>query len=110
MPLLASIECVKVTRTDRSSWHWTGAALPLLLIIPILTYGPWEDGYGRPALARTAQAKTSTIVSLTFDDGYASVGAARKILNAHQLRGTFYIPSGFVGQENRLTVDELLAM
>lgn len=43
----------------------------------------------------------TTIVSLTFDDGFAVQSAAVEILAKHQLRGTFYINSGVVGQSAR---------
>jgi len=93
---------------------WTPQAhsiLPLLLILQIVTLGYWQDGSDRANLIRTTHAITArTIVSLTFDDGYASVEAARKALDARQLHGTFYIPSGLIGQSGRLTLDEILAM
>jgi peptidoglycan/xylan/chitin deacetylase (PgdA/CDA1 family) len=43
----------------------------------------------------------TTIVSLTFDDGYAEQLAAVEILAEHRLRGTFYINDGVVGQSAR---------
>jgi peptidoglycan/xylan/chitin deacetylase (PgdA/CDA1 family) len=43
----------------------------------------------------TAQAASSTVVSLTFDDGHWSHYAnAAPILKAHGMRGTFYLNSG----------------
>ena len=57
----------------------------------------------RPTPETTADrpAPDTTIVSLTFDDGFAVQSAAVDILAKHQLRGTFYINSGVVGQSAR---------
>jgi hypothetical protein len=41
-----------------------------------------------------------TVVSLTFDDGRATAYAARSILSAHAMHGTFYINSGPVGTDS----------
>jgi peptidoglycan/xylan/chitin deacetylase (PgdA/CDA1 family) len=44
-----------------------------------------------------ARAAAPTIVSLTFDDGPATAYAARSILAAHGMHGTFYINSALLG-------------
>lgn len=41
-------------------------------------------------------------VSLTFDDGVASQLAAADLLEARGVRGTFFVPSGFVGRRGYL--------
>ena len=43
---------------------------------------------------RPVEAATSTVVSLTFDDGNADQYAARSILSAHGMHGTFFLNSG----------------
>jgi peptidoglycan/xylan/chitin deacetylase (PgdA/CDA1 family) len=47
--------------------------------------------------AAAAPAATTTVVSLTFDDGQASQRAVMDMLDAHGMRGTFYINSALVG-------------
>ena len=44
-----------------------------------------------------APAATTTVVSLTFDDGHASHRAVTTMLGARGMRGTFYINSALVG-------------
>ena len=57
-----------------------------------------------------AAAAGPTVVSLTFDDGNASQMTAVEIMDAHGLDGTFYVPSGFVGESDHLTLADLDAM
>jgi peptidoglycan/xylan/chitin deacetylase (PgdA/CDA1 family) len=54
----------------------------------------------RPALHHT-------IVSLTFDDALAAQRLGARLLTARGLRGTFYVPSGFVGKAGYLTWTEI---
>lgn len=51
-----------------------------------------------------------TVVSLEFDDGLISQSTAQTILDAHNMKGTFYVSSGRVGQSGYLAKDQLLAM
>ncbi|WP_405143365.1 polysaccharide deacetylase family protein [Sphaerisporangium sp. NBC_01403] len=53
-----------------------------------------------------------TVVSLTFDDAWATQAVAADLLRKHHLVGTFYINSDFLGRPKRLTkaqVDGLAA-
>ena len=52
-------------------------------------------------------APGQTVVTLTFDDGWASDARAAQILNAAGLRGTFFINSGTIGTPDFLTLAEL---
>lgn len=53
----------------------------------------------------------TTVVSLTFDDGWASqYENARPILERHGMRGTFFVNSGLVGSEGRVTWEQLREM
>ena len=53
----------------------------------------------------------TTIVSLTFDDGWAcQYEHARPILAAHGMRGTFFVNSNLVGAADRVTWSELETM
>lgn len=65
-------------------------------------------------LSNTASADDtpppSTIVSLTFDDGFASQWTARQLLLNYHTHGTFYVPSGMVGLTGRLTSQQLQAI
>jgi peptidoglycan/xylan/chitin deacetylase (PgdA/CDA1 family) len=51
-----------------------------------------------------------TIVSLTFDDGWANQRDAAAMLSAHGMRGTFYVNSNRVGTPGFLTWHELEAL
>lgn len=48
-----------------------------------------------------------TVVSLTFDDGLASVTLAESMLAAHGMKGTFFINSGDIGTDGHLTWEQL---
>lgn len=45
----------------------------------------------------------AAIVSLTFDDGWANQALAGRILQEADLPGTFYVSSGLIGDEERLS-------
>lgn len=62
------------------------------------------------ASANEGATPARTIVSITFDDGFASVQAARWPLTKHHMNGTFYIPSGLVDRPGRLTWTEIQAL
>ncbi len=49
----------------------------------------------------------SAVVSLTFDDAAGSQYLVRPALAEHGLKGTFYVPSGWVGVDAQLTWDQL---
>ena len=55
------------------------------------------------ALAAATPAAATTTVSLTFDDGHADVAAAGPILADRGLRGTFYLNSGRIGDDEHIT-------
>ncbi len=59
------------------------------------------------AVVRTERAVPATVVSLTFDDGFASQWTARRILDAHGYRGTFYINSARLGTPQRLNTAQV---
>jgi peptidoglycan/xylan/chitin deacetylase (PgdA/CDA1 family) len=62
-------------------------------------------------LPGTAAAQPAqTVVSITFDDGNADQLPAAQTLQAAGLKGTFYIPSGFVDSPDYLTRADLTAM
>ena len=63
-----------------------------------------------PAATAVALPAARTVVSLTFDDGFASVQAARREMIQRDMRGTFYVSSGLVGQPGRLTWEEIRAL
>lgn len=55
--------------------------------------------------------EVTTIVSLTFDDGTAGHALARQILDAHGLKGTFYVNSGQIGTSGYyMTLSDLRAI
>ena len=51
-----------------------------------------------------------TIVSLTFDDGFATHMEGAEILDAHGLHGTFYVILARLGREGYLTVPHLQSL
>lgn len=51
------------------------------------------------------------VVSLTFDDGYANQATvAAPILAAHNMQGTFFVPSGFVGTSGYMTWSQVTGL
>ena len=58
---------------------------------------------GAVAPAQEAQAATTTVVSLTFDDGNVDQQIAPAILAAHGMQGTFYVNSGPIGTPGKFT-------
>nr|WP_157681357.1 polysaccharide deacetylase family protein [Mycobacterium sp. JS623] len=63
-----------------------------------------------PGRAPGALKNGSTVVSLTFDDAFVSQMNAKELLARHSMHGTFFIPSGFIGSEGRLTLDQIKAI
>jgi peptidoglycan/xylan/chitin deacetylase (PgdA/CDA1 family) len=60
-------------------------------------------------LCATANA-APTVVSLQFDDGYDDNVLAAQMLEAHGMRGTFYLNSSFIGNGGHLTWPEVRAI
>jgi peptidoglycan/xylan/chitin deacetylase (PgdA/CDA1 family) len=57
---------------------------------------------GDPSGAAAGTART--IVSLTFDDGYADqYTVAAPILKSHGMQGTFFLPTDFLGSNGYMT-------
>ncbi|GAB3245582.1 polysaccharide deacetylase family protein [Arthrobacter pigmenti] len=48
-----------------------------------------------------------TVVSLTFDDAFAGQYKAAEILSRYGIEGTFFTPSGSIGQDDYLSLDQL---
>ena len=69
-------------------WQILGvtAAMTLGSVVPIVAN-----------TARPAGATAPTIVSLNFDDGFASQSVAPSMLDAHGMKGTFYVNSNTIG-------------
>jgi peptidoglycan/xylan/chitin deacetylase (PgdA/CDA1 family) len=59
-----------------------------------------------PAFAGAA----TTVVSLTFDDGWANQTTAASALDAHGMKGTFYVNTNAIGTSGRLTWAQLEAL
>ena len=56
---------------------------------------------------RAAAAPGQTVVSLGFDDGYASQYAARSMLASHGMHGTFFVMSAALGQPGYMTQSQV---
>ena len=64
-----------------------------------------------PAPTATAAPRPrASIVSLTFDDGDADNYPIAGVLTRHGLRGTWYIPSGLVGEPGYMTWEQLTTL
>lgn len=58
------------------------------------------------AAIKAGETSERPMVVLTFDDGYAdNVQIAAPIMNAHDLRGTFFVVAGLVGTRDELWYD-----
>lgn len=62
-------------------------------------------GMASPATAATDEDET--VVSLTFDGTYKGQAVAAKILAEHDMAGTFYVNSGYVGFPAYLSLEQL---
>lgn len=51
-----------------------------------------------------------TVVSLTFDDAFADHKLAAQLMNDHGVKGTFFVPSGYLGAPGYLTEEEVEAI
>jgi peptidoglycan/xylan/chitin deacetylase (PgdA/CDA1 family) len=66
---------------------------------------------GKPTPTSTAPPPGGqTVVSLTFDDGWADQYAALAIFATHGMKGTFYVNSSTVGDSVHLSWEQLTAM
>ncbi|MET3808960.1 polysaccharide deacetylase family protein [Arthrobacter sp. UYEF3] len=63
-------------------------------------------------LAQPASAAGPVIVSLTFDDSHVDQVAAAAYMNSKGLKGTFYVPSGFLNSDPKyyMTTDQAKAL
>src|SRR5271156_4082803 len=50
-------------------------------------------------MATESRALAQATISLTFDDGLLSATTAQVIMDAHGMKGTFYIISGLIGTD-----------
>jgi peptidoglycan/xylan/chitin deacetylase (PgdA/CDA1 family) len=81
-----------------------GAVLLAVLTTLAVVAGVLAWAASSPAPGAT---RPLTVVSLTFDDGNADQAQAAAILQEQGLRGTFYVPSGFVGAPGYLTLAQV---
>ncbi|WP_434995663.1 polysaccharide deacetylase family protein [Arthrobacter sp. Ld5] len=65
---------------------------------------------GGLVVAAPAQAAPNTTVTLTFDDANDNQFAAANTLTAAGLRGTFFVPSGYLNAPQFLTTAQIQAM
>ena len=93
---------MKIRRPDKpgTSTRWIATLTGLILALTTV-------GIAAPSQAAVGP---NTVVTLSFDDANADQTAAVSILNAAGLKGTFYIPSGFVGAAGYLTRAQLTSI
>jgi peptidoglycan/xylan/chitin deacetylase (PgdA/CDA1 family) len=58
----------------------------------------------------TASAQSQTVVSVTFDDGWANQYETVSTLAAHGMKGTYYVNTGRTGTSGFLSWDQLVAL
>lgn len=76
-------------------------------VVAVLAGVVLSSGNPSPASASTAR----TIVSLTFDDGYANqYTVAAPILASHGMQGTFFVPTAFLGSNGYMTWPQVSAL
>ena len=86
------------------------ADAPAASAAPVIMTEP-GGATGFAAAAEPAAADPPrTIVSLTFDDGNANNLIAVDLLNDHDMDGTFYVPSGYLGAPGYLTRTDVEAI
>jgi peptidoglycan/xylan/chitin deacetylase (PgdA/CDA1 family) len=87
----------------RRRWRGRGAWAATLIIVAAvaLLVGPFASG------VHAATAKTTTTVSLTFDDSNADQLPAEQTMVSRGLHGTFYTVSGWVNSPGYLTLANL---
>src|SRR3954468_15489577 len=79
----------------------------LLIISLLAACSSPEDDLGQ----RNQEAVAGkTIISLTFDDTFADMAQGASILEAHGMRGTFFVNSRRIGTTSYMTLNQLLAM
>lgn len=87
---------------------WTSRALPRrgrsVVLAAVLVAFALVLGAGRAAAA------PPTVVTLGFDDGYASHASVGPMLTARGMHGTFYVISGYVGQPGFLSWPQVTAL
>lgn len=63
------------------------------------------------AILSAPSGASATVVSLTFDDGYASqYTSARPLLASHGMHGTFFIPSNRIGTNTYMSWQQVAAL
>lgn len=83
----------------RRKARWLAASTTVALAASLL-------GLTAPA----ANAVGETVVTLTFDDANVDQVVAADKLNAVGLKGTFFLPSGYMNQTNYMTTAQALAL
>ena len=88
-----------MTRLTTAATALAGSAL-LFIVTPVPR-----------VLTPTARATVAqTIVTIQFDDGVADQYQTLGILSAHGMHATFYVNSGFIGDADHMTWDQLTAL
>jgi peptidoglycan/xylan/chitin deacetylase (PgdA/CDA1 family) len=82
-----------VTRRRRR-WLVRLPAMLAIALVTVLATNPANAVTKPQTSPEAAAAPVQTVVSLTFDDGHAEQLAARSVLAAHNMQGTFFINSG----------------
>ncbi len=88
-------------------------ALPLLPLLLCACLGADPSSQAEPPQVHQGGlelAPGEVIVSLSFDDGLDEHAEVAEVLEAHGMRGTFYVISGRLGMAGQLTYDQLQSL
>jgi peptidoglycan/xylan/chitin deacetylase (PgdA/CDA1 family) len=90
-----------VPATAKAPVRWTAAGSVVAVVASLI---------GGAVFAAPAQAAVAPVITLTFDDANGDQVAAAQILNAAGLKGTFYVPSGYLDATGYMTTAQALAL
>jgi peptidoglycan/xylan/chitin deacetylase (PgdA/CDA1 family) len=96
-PTFEAVDPPQPRRSRRSRGRTTWLLILGLLFLGSLLLLGSTLGDGAATSATADASRSTTVVSLTFDDGRQTQYAARQPLDAHGMHGTFYVNSGLVG-------------
>jgi len=93
-------------RADRGT-QWAGRPARAVIAAIVVAGFAGAGVQGMPSSSAVAAPAVQTVVSLTFDDGTSDQRIAAPIMQELGMRGTFFVPSGFIGSPGYLTRDDL---
>jgi endoglucanase len=93
-------------RDDVQSFSTVEPAIDLTASSPLAFAWQMETGNGPPP----PPPPSGTVVTIQFDDGSADQMDALPLLEAHGMAATFYVNTGFIGDDTHLSWDDLTTL